>query len=257
MPIEIVSGDAAYANVVGLPANVLLYGPPGIGKTTDAVTAFTHDGRCSAFMIYCEDGALKSVAARKLPIPGHTKYPVKSWGAMVEAIAWLGQNRDKFNALIIDGFSTFAADLYKAASEQFKGKNKYDIPNAVRTCLVQLREWVRLLGLHSVFVGHPLPPVTLDGTFYQGSFALSPKTIVRDFFGQLDTVLRVDWVVPLGRPPIRVYYTGGEIWPTELGAPPVDVRQWMVKNREGVNQAVVPADLATFLRARQPPYVGL
>lgn len=258
MPIEIVSGDAAYANVVALPANVLIYGPPGIGKTTDAVTAFTRDGRCTAFVIPCGDGALKNVAARGLPIPAHPKHPVKNWGQMVETIAWLGQNRDKFSAVILDDFSTFAAALYKDAEAQFKGeKNKFAIPNAVRMCLVQLREWVRLLGLHSVFIGHPLPPVVLDGIFYPGGFALAPKTLVAEFFGQLDTVLRVDWFAPLGRSPIRVYYTGGEIWPSELGMAPPDMRQWRVKNREGVNQAVVPADLAALLRARNPPYVGL
>ena len=92
-----------------------------------------------------------------------------------------------------------------------------------------------------------------------GGFSLSPKSLVGDFFGHVDTVLRVDHLVLPGRAPMRVMYTGGEQWPPELGTfgQPQDWRMWRTKNREGVGQAVVPADLGAFLRARQPPYAGL
>lgn len=74
MPIDIVTGSAAQQNAAGLPINVLLYGQPGTLKTTDAVsTFFRPDGSCSAFVIPCEDGALKTIAKRGWPVPDHTK----------------------------------------------------------------------------------------------------------------------------------------------------------------------------------------
>jgi hypothetical protein len=38
---------------------------------------------------------------------------------------------------------------------------------------------------------------------------------------------------------------------------PADARAWFVKNREGCNYTVVPADLGAFLRMRNPPYQNL
>lgn len=258
--IDIVTGAAAQANVLGLPANVLLYGPAGTLKSTDAAQAFTSNGRCNAFCIPCEDGALKPIAARGLPVPDHPRQTVKSWGAMVESIAWLSQNRQNYTGLIIDGYSPFTSYIYREAEEQHRGnKNKFQVPVQVRNCLFQLREWIRALGLHTVLVAHAMPPVVQDNIFYPGGFSMSPKTLVGDMFGQIDTVLRVDYITPLGRPPMRVYWTGGEIFPQELQPmqPPGDWRAWRAKNREGVAQMIVPADLGAFLRARQPPYVGL
>lgn len=260
MPIEIVTGAEAQANVVGQPANILVYGGPGLLKTTDAVQAFTQNGRCNAFIIPCEDGALKGVAARGLPVPDHPKQTVKSWGAMMESIGWLYNHRSNYTAVIIDGFSAFSSYIYKEAEEVHRGnKNKFLVPVQVRNCLFQLREWIRGSGLHSVFIAHPLPPAVMDNIFYPGGFALSPKSIVPEYFGQTDTVLRVDHLQLPGRPAMRVYWTGGEVWPTELGTfgQPQDWRNWRAKNREGVALAVVPADLGAFLRARQPPYWGI
>lgn len=260
MTMEIVTGAAAQANVVSQPANVMLYGGPGVLKTTDAAAAFTQNGRCNAFFVPCEDGALKAIAARGMPVPDHPKNTVKSWGAMVEALSWLYEHRANYTACVIDGLSAFSSYIYREAEEQHKGnRNKFLVPVQVRNCLFQLREWLRGLGLHSVFIAHPLPPAVVDTIFYQGGFALSPKSIVPEYFGQTDTVLRVDHLVLPGRAPMRVYWTGGEIWPAELGTfgQPSDWRLWRTKNREGVGQAVVPADLGAFLRARQPPYAGL
>jgi hypothetical protein len=260
LSIEIVQGAAAQANVVSLPANLLLYGPPGSGKTTDAVQAFTVDGRCTAFAIPCEDGALKIIAARGLPVPDHPKYTVKTWGQMVETIAWLANNRQHYRAVIIDTVSTLTSNMYKDLEAQNAGtKNKFLTPLAMRAMLYQLREWIRLLGLHSVFIAHAMPPAVKDNVFYTGGPLMAPKTMIEDYHGQLDSVLRVDYVTPLGRPPMRVYWTGGEVWPQELQPmqPPGDWRAWRAKNREGVAQMIVPADLGAFLRARQPPYVGL
>ena len=259
MSIEVVEGDAAQENVVGLPANVLLYGGPGVGKTTDAVTAFTKDGRCSAFVIPCEDGALKPIAARRLPVPGHVKTTVKSWPQLVEAFGWLLQNRGRYSAVILDGLTALTNNLYREAGEQFKGnKNKFEIPNFVRNCLFLIREWSRYIGMHSVFVAHVLPPAVVDGVFYPGSPLLQPKSMINDYYGLIDTILRVDYVAMPGQNPMRVYYTGGNDWPSKLTmAQPPDWRQWRAKNREGCASAIVPADLGAFLRARQPPYHGL
>lgn len=260
MPIDIVTGAAAQQNAAGLPINVLLYGQPGTLKTTDAVSTFMRpDGSCSAFVIPCEDGALKTIAKRGWPVPDHTKQPVKSWGAMVDAFSWLWAHKGNYNAVIIDGFSAFASYIYKEADEQHKGnKNKFLVPVTVRNNLFQLREGLRTLGLHSVLTAHPLAPGVVEGVFYPGGFMLSPKSVVPEFFGQIDTVLRTDYLQIPGRAPVRVYYTGGEEWPAELGTlgQPPDWRLWRTKNREGVNQAVVPADLRALLSSGKLQYAG-
>jgi hypothetical protein len=260
MAIEIVTGAAAAANVANTPANVLLYGGPGLRKTTDAVDAFTSNGRCHAFHIPCEDGALKTIAALGKPMPDHPKQTVKSWAALCEVIAWLAQNRQNYTAVIIDTLSTLATYMYRdVEAMNVNNKNKFAGPVAMRSMLFNLREWIRMLGLHSVFIAHPLPPVVQEGIFFPGGFEISPKTLIPQYFGLLDTVLRVDWLRMPGQPATRVYYTGGEVWPQQLGTfgMPTDAALWRVKNREGCNQMVVPADLGAFLRARQPPYPGI
>lgn len=260
MTIEIVTGVAAEQNVAGLPANVMMYGGPGTLKTTDAFETFVVNGQSTAFAIPCEDGALKILVSRGMPIPDHPKQTVKSWGAMQDTIAHLAKTQGRYRAVVIDGYTPFSSYLYNEAQERFKGgRNKFDVPVYVRQCLFQLREWIRMLGMHSVFIAHSEPPAVQEGTFYPGSMKLSPRSIIREYFGQLDTVLRVDYLSIPGQAPVRVYHTGGEIWPSELGvlSQPVDRFAWLVKNREGCNQAVVPANLGAFLRQRQPPYQGL
>lgn len=260
MSIEIVIGAAAQTNVVSLPANVMLYGGPGVGKSTDACAAFTKDGRCNAFFIPCEDGALKIIAARGMPVPDHPKETVKTWPAMVETISWLAQHRQNYTAVVVDTITTLTTNMYKDFEEKNKSnKNKFQTPTDMRACLFALREWIRALGLHSVFVAHTLAPAVLDGVFHKGGPLLQPKTLIENYFGQIDSVLRVDYLHIPGRPPIRAYFCGGEIWPQDLGllGQPPDMHLWRVKNREGVNQAVVPADLGAFLRSRNPPYAGL
>lgn len=264
MPIEIVTGEAATANLAALPANVLLYGGPGLEKTTDAVRAFCVDGRCTAFVIPCEDGALKPILARGLPVPDHPKQPVKSWIEMQETLAWLGQNRDKYRAVIVDTISTFTMYLNKEVERQFEGnRNKFMIPTAMRNYLFILREWCRHIGLHSIFIAHGAPPQVQDGMFFPGGPLMAPKTMIEQYFGLIDSVIRVDNVTVPGmnnNKPFRVYWTGGKEFPKELGGlfqPPPDWQLWRTKNREGVGSAVVPADLAAFLKSRNPPYLGL
>lgn len=262
--IEIVTGAAALANVASMPANVLIYGGPGTLKTTDAVEAFQQPDRCTAFMIPCEDGALKIIVSRILQekwfVPDHPKETVKSWEQMVGTLQWLAENRSRYNAVIIDGLTPFSTNLYRQMQEQLKGnKNQFEVPTRVRNFLYWLREFIRSIGLHSIFIAHPVPPAVHDGIFYPGGFGIQPKTLTDEYFGQLDTVLRTDYLTIPGRSPQRVYYTGGMVWPSELPelSQPPDWRFWRTKNREGVQWAVVPANLRAFLRNRQPPYQGI
>ncbi|HEV3059660.1 MAG TPA: AAA family ATPase [Vicinamibacterales bacterium] len=255
MSIEIVTGAAAQANVASLPANVLIYGHPGTEKTTDAVRAFTVNGRCNAFVVPFEDGALKAIASRGLPVPDHPKNTVKSWADLYQSLEWLIKNRQNYTALVLDGLTPLSTYLYNEATAS-GGKNKYDIPMKVRKQLIDLRDWIRMIGLHSIFIAHPMAPVVLDGVFHMGAPLLTPKTMIVEFFGQVDTVLRTDYVQYMGQWQ-RVYYTGGTgEWPTTIPQPP-DWRFWRTKNREGINSPIVPADLGGLLKTRQPPYAGI
>lgn len=257
MGIEIVSGADAAANVAGEPCNMVLYGPPGSGKTTDAVTAFTRDGRCTAFFIPCEDGALKPILARGLPVPDHVKTPVKSWDDLVAAMTYVASARGRYNAVIFDTLSTWTANVYRTL-EAGKPKNKFEIPVTMRNMLYTIREGCRNLGLHVVYIAHEQAPwYDENGAFKgRGGPLLVPKTAGDQFYGVIDTMLRVGMVGGLGAPS-RVYFTGGPEWPQGAGLRPADLDLWRMKNRDGCGLSVVPADLGAYLRARQPPYLGL
>jgi hypothetical protein len=265
VPIEIFTGDAAVANAVSMPANVLMYSGPGLGKSTDAVAAFCKDGRCTAFVAQCEPNAIKAPISRGLPTPEHSGV-IETWEDMQTVCAFLWQNRTRYSAAIFDGFSVFSSNLYKQAQETVKSKSKWDIPVFVRTCLLQFRSFLRSLGLHTVIIAHAIPPGVQEGVFYQGGFALTPKSLINEYFSLTDTVLRVDYVSPAAPTnalppavppsPVRVYFTGGQQFPEAFAQPP-DWRFWRTKNREGCNDAIVQADLGAFLRGRRPPYAGL
>jgi hypothetical protein len=257
--IDVVSGPAAAANVAAEACNLILYGPPGSQKTTDAVRAFTRpDGSCSAFFISCEDGALKPILARGLPVPDHPRAPVKSWEAMVEAVSYAGAHRNKYSAVIIDTVSTWTANVHREVDAR-GGKNKFAVWNTMRDMLYHLREGGRALGLHVVMIAHAMPPIYDESGAYKGPGGplLVPKTAIDLFHGVIDTMLRVGTIQTVGQAPTRVYFTGGQEWPTGAGLPPADAGLWRVKNREGCGLMCVPADLGSFLRSRRPAYAGL
>lgn len=251
MSIEIVSGDAALANVAQEPFFLMLYGGPGQEKTTQAVQAF---GR-KAFFIQCEPGALKPIVARGLPVPDHTKHIVQTWEALTEAVAYAGQHRDRYNAVIIDTISTWTACVYKVLESKFKG---WAIPMAMRNMLLTLRDGARNLGIHVVMIAHAMPPQYSEtgAMTAKGGPLMTPKSAQNLFVPLVDTMLRVDTLTGGGTPQ-RVFFTGGPEWPQGVGLAPTDLHLWHVKNRDGCAAAVVPADLGAYLRGRQPPYVGL
>src|SRR5262249_51371183 len=159
--------DAAWQNVAGMPANVLLYSGPGMGKTTDAVKLFCRENVCTAFVIQCEPNGIKNPAALGLPVPEHTKTIIETWPQIVEVFSFLGQYRGRYNGVILDGFSALSTNLYKNAQEQLKSsRNKYDVPVAVRNQLLTLRAWLRDLGMHSVLTAHSIQPTVQEGVFY-------------------------------------------------------------------------------------------
>jgi hypothetical protein len=142
------------------------------------------------------------------------------------------------------------------------GSNKYAMWNTIRGHLLSIRNGCRSLGIHVIYIAHEAPPWTDDArNFHPGGPQMSPKTMIQQLVGGVDTVLRVGRINNH-----RVYFTGGSEWPPAMGlAPPPDMWNWYAKNREGVNQAVIPADpggawntgLLNFLRARRPPYAGV
>jgi hypothetical protein len=259
MTIEIVSGPAAIANVANERFFLMLYGPPGSQKTTDAVKTFARpDGTNGAFFIPCEDGALKPILARGIPVPDHPKDVVTTWAGLTEAVVYAGQHRNKYTAVIIDTISTWTSNVYKDLTENFKGKNRYDIPVAMRKMLFDLRVGARGLGLHVIMIAHEMPPqYDFETNLFKGPGGplLQPKTAIELFYGAVDTVLRIT-SVQTGLTRSRVYQTGGETWPPGVMVPG-DSHLWRAKNREGCGNAIVDADLGAFLRARQPAYAGL
>jgi hypothetical protein len=256
MAIDVLTGQAASMHVADEPCNLLLYGPPGTNKTTDAVQAFTRDGKPRAFFIQCEPGALKPILARGIPVPDHPKTVVSTWEDLVDACTYAGQHRDRYDAVIIDTLTAWNASVLTIL-ESRGGKNKYLLWTEIRNMLFQLRDGCRALGLHIIYIAHESMPFIDEHTNYHlGGPTLSPKTAIGRFSGGIDTMLRVGYILQ-GLEIKRVYFTGGEAWPNELGLPPPDLLKFRIKNRDGVNAAAVPADLGAYLRMRKPPYKGL
>ncbi len=252
MSLEVVTGDAAAsANVAAESMFFMIYGGPGSGKTTDVVQAF---GR-KAFFIQCEPGALKPVLARGIAVPDHTKHVVQTWEDLTAAIAYAGQHRDKYNCCVIDTITTWTACVYKQLETKYKG---WAIPVAMRNMLLTLRDGARQMGMHVVMIAHALPPKYSEtGQLEQkGGPLLTPKSAQGLFVPLVDTMLRSE-TITAGASSKRVYFTGGPTWPSEAGLPPADLHLWHVKNRDGCEAAVVPADLGAYLKARKPPYGGL
>lgn len=263
--MEILSGDAVSAAVASEACNLLLYGGPGIGKTTEAVKAFIRDGRCLAFYVQAEEGALKSILAHDppLPMPDTVKgvngvHTVVGWDQLWACLMHVAQNRGKYTALIIDTLTAWTAStMLQLQQAGFGNKNGWAIPVLIRDYLTVLRNVARQLGVHVIYTAHARDPYVEDGVFYQGGPSLSPKKAGTMFYGAVDTMLRAEIMQVQGKSR-RVYITGGLEWDTTtLGMAPTSWHQWFQKNREAVQQAVVPADLGAYLRARKPPYPGL
>lgn len=268
--MEILSGDVAAAAVAAEACNLMVYGGPGLGKTTEAVRAFCKGGRCTAFYVQCEHGALKPIAARlavdpELAMPDTPKDPatgqvltVVGWEPLWACLVHVAQNRGRYNALIVDTLTAWTTSTTEQLKAQgFGGKNGWAVPMQIYSYLDALRTYARQLGIHIVYTAHARAPGVQDGVFYQGGPETSPKRAGSYFYGAVDTMLRVDLMQIAGQVQ-RVYYTGGLEWDmSTLGMAPASWQQWFQKNREGVQQAVVPADLGAYLRARKPPYPGL
>jgi len=286
MPFVPVSGDDAAQRLLALPANVCVYGPPGTRKTTLTAQAFVDAARGvnRSWFIQCEDGALKPVgalASRGMPVPSYAVDPqtgepktVKCWADYVEQMSWLFELRRAgqcpFTAVVMDTVSTFTEYLHREFSAPGgmgavpglpaqNSKNKYAIWIRLRDALFTVREWSRAIGLHSVLIAHEVTPGqrTEEGVIesWIGGPLLQPKTMIERYHGSIDTILRVARLpsVP-GNAGGDVFFTGGTEWPTGYGMPPADMAKYRTKNRDGINLAVVPADLRAYLLSRQPPY---
>lgn len=252
MSLEIVSGDAAHAAVANEPMFLMVYGGPGTGKTTEAVATFGRE----AFFVQCEPGALKPIVARGLPVPDHTKGVVQTWDDLAAAVAFAGQHRDRYKAVIIDTISTWTATVYKQLEAKYKG---WAIPVAARNMLLGLRDGARALGIHVLMIAHEAPPWYDDKGELKalGGPLMTPRSAQGLFVPLVDSMLRVSTLRTTAGPQ-RVFFPGGmNPWPQGLGLPPADMGLWHVKNRDGCNEQVVPADLKAYLQARQPRYVGL
>jgi hypothetical protein len=253
MPIEIVTGQAALTNVADEPFNCMIYGPPGIGKTTEAVKTFVDGNVCTAFVAQCDEGALKPIVD-KYPMPAHTKYVVRNYNDLCEAA--IAAEKGKYSALIVDSLTTWTTVMYPQIEASLKTNNKWAIPVAMRNMLSEFRDGCRQLGIHVIYIAHAMPPFKDDnGNFVHGGPSLTPKTAGALFFPRIDTMLRME-ALQVGNNVHRIFYTGGMEWPSQLGIRPNDILLWRQKNREGCNWAAVPADLREFYSGRNPPYRG-
>lgn len=258
MGIEILSGPAAAAAVAGEASNLLLYGGPGVGKTTQACDAFYRDGQFTCFAVVCEEGALKPILVKYGHVPDHTTTIIRGWTPLWECVIHVASNRNKYNAMIVDNLTAWTAGTEAELKAAGYGKtNGWQVPIMIRDMLTAFRDACRRLGVHVIYIAHSRDPYTEEGVFYQGGPAMNPKKASNLFYGAVDTMLRAE-VMNIQGKATRVYYTGGLEWDMGmLGLPPPSWLQFFQKNREGVAQAVVPADLGAYLRARKPPFQGL
>ena len=199
---------------------------------------------CRAFVAQCEDNAIKAPVSRGLPTPEHSG-TIKTWEDMYQTCLFVHKYKDRYSALIVDGFSIFSSNLYKQAQETIgkSSKNKFDVPVFVRTKLIEFRGWLRDIGLHSVLVAHPVQPAVQDDD-------LLPRRLLRHAEEPHRGLLLADRHRASRR--LRVPRPGRGCAAADAGHAPTEPDARLLHRRRGVARAVRAAGRLALLAHEEP-----
>jgi hypothetical protein len=213
------------------PAVVCVYGPSGMGKTTDTLFSFP----MGLFMAL--PGALKP----SLRVVGWDPYatgqvvPVADLDAAVAALTKIKPG--VFDAVVVDDLSLLAErTMLKLEAKHANSRSGFAMWNELRDTVIRFREAARACGLHVILNTHERQPETHDGTFFRGGPSLPSKTLTERIPHISDTVLRA-----CADPTSPGAWKG--VYKCESANP-----QWIMKDRHGCCPPTAPQNIAEIMR---------
>jgi hypothetical protein len=205
----------------GAKAVVALYGPSGIGKTTDLLYSFPRG------LFVAPIGALKPAEKVVGSIPDSLEATT-----IMDAIQILKQNGKKdYDAIIVDDFSLLAEATIAVLEKKHTG---FKLWGAVRDAVLEFRDVARHAGLHVVLTAHESAPRTMNGSFIRGGPKL-PGRLPEDLPTACDLVLRA------------AHDSTRRGWHACYRCT-IDDPQWVSKDRHGVTPDKAPMNIAEILR---------
>jgi len=213
------------------PAVVVVYGPSGMGKTTDTLFSFPMG------LFFALPGALKP-SLRVVGWDPHAAgqvVPVTDLDAAVQALRQVKPGT--FDAVVVDDLSLLAERTMQNLEAKYAGsRNMFALWDSLRDTVIRFREAARACGLHVILNAHERQPETKDGTFFRGGPALPSKTLTERIPHIADTVLRA-----CADPTMPGQWKG--IYKCEPANP-----QWVMKDRHGCCPPTCPQNLGEILR---------
>jgi hypothetical protein len=206
----------------GAKAVVAIYGPSGIGKTTDLLYSFPQG------LFVAPPGALKPAEKVVGSIPDSLE--ASTIMDATKIVREYGKSA-KYDAIIVDDFSLLSESTIAVLEKKFSG---FKLWGALRDCVLEFRDTARHVGLHVVLTAHESTPRTVSGTFVRGGPRL-PGRLPEDLPTACDLVLRAS------------YDNSRRGWHACYRCT-IDDPQWVTKDRHGVTPDRAPMNVAEILR---------
>lgn len=207
----------------GDKAVVALYGPSGVGKTTDLLYSFPTG------LFVAPPGALKPADH----VVGFVPESIEAATIMdaTKIVKDHGKST-KYDAIIVDDFSLLSEATVNVLEKKHTG---FKLWGALRDAVLDFRDTARHAGLHVVLTAHESTPRTVSGTFVRGGPRL-PGRLPEDLPTACDLVL-------------RAAYDGTRRGWHAVYRCTIDDTQWITKDRHGVTPDKAPMNTAEILRA--------
>lgn len=218
-------------SVFSEPAVVTVYGPSGMGKTTDTLFSFPMG------LFFALPGALKP-SLRVVGWDPHAAGQVVAVTDLDSAVVALRNVKPGvWDAIIVDDLSLLTErTMQKLEAKHAGSRNKFALWDELRDVVISFRETARASGLHVILNAHERQPETKDGTFFRGGPSLPSKTLTERIPHISDTVLRA-----ASDPTAPGSWKG--VYKCEPANP-----QWIMKDRHGCCPPTCPQNLGEILR---------
>lgn len=167
-------------NAQSVPAFACVYGPSGIGKTSDTGYSFPNG------LFLAAPGALKPIPA----LCGYTpaQMPVETMDDATRAIE-AAKVQGGYDAIVVDDFSFLAEQTMAAYEKRYSG---FRLFGALRDSVLAFRNAARFAGLHVIVTCWMKPPrMRDDGMRIRGGPDLTGK-LPEQLPAMCDLVLRAD-----------------------------------------------------------------
>jgi hypothetical protein len=207
----------------GANAVVAIYGPSGIGKTTDLLFSFPTG------LFVAPPGAIKPAHLVVGHVPDHTE--AASILDATKIVRERGKDK-RYSAIIVDDFSLLAESTVAQLEKKFSG---FKLWGALRDAVLEFRDTARHAGMHVVLTAHESTPRTVNGVFVRGGPRL-PGRLPEDVPTACDVVLRAAF------DQTRRGWHG-------CYRCTIDDPSWVTKDRHGVTPDRAPMNVAEILRS--------